>query len=366
MPGRLPFHYGSGCSGPAVSIGDIPFLPICSFPAYVQPTLALLHVDMTLPDLAPPPLCPCIFTVKAKPFSIHYPGYIGNPGASGSLIFKPSMPMNCCEPTFKMSGKLNLPCMPFAVSAFCRINVGSMHCTLVKLSHCHLKFSTYISLPNTFSCIPFSFKRTFSVTPAGALKGFTFGKNPAKPCQLLWSAKISLPNTFSCIPFSFKRTFTIVPSGRGRVVGITFGKNPSKPCQIEWSAKISLPCVPFSISRTLRITGVGAVKGFTFGKTDCHLKFSALISMPCMAFVVDNGSDTINIGTFSFVLSAVPASCKLKQHGKISLPCTWVTAVNSVSYVAGNFLYHYHMVKVFTFQAVQQIQWATAEPCPSV
>ena len=282
MPGRLPFHYGPGCSGPVVSIGDIPFLPICSFPAYVQPTLALHHVNMTLPDLAPPPLCPCIFTVKARPFSINYPGYIGNPGASGSLVFKPSMPMNCCEPTFKMSGRLNLPCMPFAVSAFCRINIGSMHCTLVKLSHCHLKFSTYISLPSTFSCIPFSIGAKFSVTPPSALKGFFFGKDPSHSCKLKFSVKLSLPSP-SCIKFS-----------------------------------------------------------------------------------VANGPDTINIGTFSFVLSAVPASCKLKQHGKISLPCTWVTAVNSVSYDGTNFKCHYRLVKVFTFQPVQQTTWATAEPCPAV
>lgn len=151
MADRLPFQYGSGCSGPLVSIGDIPFLPICSFPLYTQPTLALHHVAMTLPDLAPPPLCPCIFTIRAIPFSVTYSGFIGDAGGKASLVFKPAaLPQNCCEPTFKMSGKLKLPCMPFSTLGDAAINIGKIVFSFKKLSHCKLKTSMYISLPTTW------------------------------------------------------------------------------------------------------------------------------------------------------------------------------------------------------------------------
>lgn len=151
MAERKAFSYGPDCSGPAVSIGDIPFLPICSMPTYISPTLALHHVDMTLPDLAPPPLCPCIWTFKAEAFSIRFT-QIQRISAVGSLYVVPAPPTidrNCCEPSFEISAWLRLPCMPFSVIASPSINIGTFSFHVSQVS-CKVKLHPDISLPATW------------------------------------------------------------------------------------------------------------------------------------------------------------------------------------------------------------------------
>ena len=232
MAARKAFSYGLGCSGPVVSIDDIPFLPICSMPTYVQPTLALHHVDMTLPNLATPPLCPCIWTFKALPFSFSF-AQIKPISAIGSIWVVPMPPgldRNCCEPTFNMSAFLKLPCMPFSVTAVHSIKLG-------KLS-------------------------------------------------------------------------------------VHFGK--AATCKLSLDIKISQPCIPFVVST----------------------------------------APAINIGTFSFIVSRFDDLCKLRLRPDVSLPATWISVVNSVSFDGTNFKYHSKRLRVYAVQDGTSTTWATAEPCP--
>jgi hypothetical protein len=217
-----------------VSIGDIPFLPICSMPTYTAPTLALHHVDMTLPNLATPPFCPCIWTIQAFPshFNITFT-QITPVSASGSLYVLPAPPTidrDCCEPSFDILAFLKLPCMPFSVTAVHSINLG-------KLS-------------------------------------------------------------------------------------VHFGK--AATCKLSLDIRISQPCLPFVVS----------------------------------------GVPNINIGTFSFIISQIAADCKVRLRPKVSLPTTWVSVVDTVSFDGSHFKYHSKRLQVYAVQNGTSTTWATAEPCP--
>ena len=193
MATRGPFQYGSGCSGPVVSTGNISFLPICTFPVYPMPTVNMFHIDMSIPDLAPPPLCPCIGSFGTRVLNV---SFLPIDTVTGAVKVNPAGGGNCCEPSFNMSLNLQMPCMPFTTSHYAHINVGKVSVNFAKCSgQCKLDLDINISLPPIFSgaCMPWDVQNNAGTINVG---NFNFSFEAAKAsCLLKAKGKISLPFT---------------------------------------------------------------------------------------------------------------------------------------------------------------------------
>jgi hypothetical protein len=101
---------------------------------------------------------------------------------------------------------------------------------------------------------------------------------------------------------------------------------------------------------------------YRVSQVSCKVKLHPEISLPCMPFSI-LAMPSINIGTFSFHVSQV--SCKVKLHPEISLPATWISMVQSVSFIGGTtFRYHSKRLRVYAVQDGTDTTWATAESCP--
>lgn len=236
---RDPFEYVSWCDGPSVDISPLVDFPLCTNISYQQPTFALHRVPMTIPDLAPPPLCPCIWS-----FDTQSPGHanvmftdIARTGAVASALVYPEKgeDQNCCDPSFQMELDLELPCIPFDYTNTATVGGGGIFDFAIVQSGCELKFSFHVSFP----------------TGAGS---------------------------FTCIPFDPTVTHTAEWSGIGDL-DIALRTEPGT-CVLIISYDFSIPCVAFGVTSDLNIN-IGSINGGLAATTaDCNLKLSADISLP--------------------------------------------------------------------------------------
>jgi hypothetical protein len=188
---RDPFEYVSWCDGPSVDISPLVDFPICDTVNYNNPTLDIHRVAMTIPDLAPPPMCPCIWS-----FDTESPGHavvsltaISRAAAGGRIVVVPQLgdSQNCCEPSFQIEFDLNLPCVPFDFTATgTATGIGTFDIAMV-ISGCVVKFSYVMSIP----CIAFSVENNISTPNIGSL-AMGLVVNTAD-CKLKLSAKLSMP-----------------------------------------------------------------------------------------------------------------------------------------------------------------------------
>jgi hypothetical protein len=310
---RDPFEYVSWCEGPSVDISPLVDFPLCTEIQYEQPTFALHHVDMTIPDLAPPPLCPCIWT-----FDTNSPGRINinvtgiDPSAAtGAITVWPDKgeEQDCCDPTFNINFSIDLPCIAFDVS--------------------------------------------ITGTATGA--AFALGASvDHENCALKLSYMLSMD--FTCIAFSATVTHTAEWSGIG---AFDFAlREVPESCKLVLSYDISIPCIAFSGAVTGVNSGIGV---FDFAlrpvPESCKVIFSYDISVPCIGFSVENALG-INIGDFGGGLVVSAENCKLKLSTDISLPVTTETVIVSVRLDETNgFQIYKKEVKIY--QVVNDLGWST-------
>jgi hypothetical protein len=175
-----------------VDISPLIDFPICDTVNYNVPTLDLHRVQMTIPDLAPPPMCPCIWSSDTEA-----PGYasiavtaISRQEASGRIAVVPRYgdELNCCDPTYDVEFDLQLPCIPFDFTVTgTSTGVGTFDLALIPVvSECVVRFSYAISIP----CIAFSVEADSTINIGSV--DLALVANTAD-CELKVSAKISLP-----------------------------------------------------------------------------------------------------------------------------------------------------------------------------
>lgn len=306
---RDPFEYVSWCAGPSVDVSPLTDFPLCTQVSYTEPTMALFQVDMTIPDIAPPPLCPCIWTHDTKP-----------PGTT-DIAFKPEVEptasiqvwpsggenQNCCEPTYNIDFKLELPCI------------------------------------------------AFSVTTDGESEGigeFNFGGGvePGE-CLLVFSYHLSIP----CIAFS------------GNAVGSNAGIGQftadlvvlSESCELKLSYYLSIPCIAFSGNVVGTNTGIGQFNvDLVPISADCELKLSYYLSIPCIGFEIGSLHNSINIGNFDANIAIDSGECELKLSADISLPETTETVIVSIDLDSTNG-FRVYKKELRVYEEVNDIGWVS-------
>ena len=138
---RKPFEYVGDCDGPSVNTDIVPSgFTSCEDVVYTHPTLALQDYQMTVPDVAPPPLCNGLGSVTAS-------GTME--GISGSLAISSSG--SACSPDLTVSYSFKVPCIGFTTSVNASISTGSIIVGLTPNNEtCQLDLDVAISLPAGF------------------------------------------------------------------------------------------------------------------------------------------------------------------------------------------------------------------------
>lgn len=327
MATREAFEYAAWCAGPSVDINPPADFPICTVMSYAQPTLALHHVGMTLPDLAPAPLCPCIWTFNTEQENSTFALALTNISVAAITAMLEICPVNglnqdCCAPEFNVNVDIKLPCMPFEPSLGLSINTGAFTGSFYK-DVCKLKLDLKLSLP---------------------------------------------PATCTCIKFSVVATGTAV--GPSVFFDIALTKNVPN-CLVKLSYKLSIPCLPLHVADAQSIAigkGVNPTFDLALSKlANCTLKLSGKISLPCMPFNVAD-AHTLIIGpggfggAFDLALSKL-SDCTLKLSGKISLPGKLVTVIVSAEYANKTFKVWKRVVKAYDFGSPSEKQIFVAISC---
>ena len=143
MADRLPFEYADWCSGPVVDLDLLPTgFPICTIPTFTSPTFRTKdNPALTIPDVLPPPFCPCVPTMSPGldvVFNIRnaYATYPlnsgGDPTSVGVTVLVPPrfhlevdpVTADCCDPEFEVDYNIDLPCIPFTLSARNNVRTG--------------------------------------------------------------------------------------------------------------------------------------------------------------------------------------------------------------------------------------------------
>jgi hypothetical protein len=191
---RDPFEYVSWCDGPSVDISPLVDLPLCTDILYEDPTFDLHHVDMTLPDISPPQMCPCIWTFDTKAPGGTDIKFTGIDPASATAEIKvipyKGEGQDCCDPTFNISFDLKLPCLAFSVTTDVTINIGRISfAATADVSNCRLRMSADISLPATSETVIVSIR-------VDAVNGFQVYKKTVKLYEVIsdigWETIISV------------------------------------------------------------------------------------------------------------------------------------------------------------------------------
>jgi len=324
MAVREPFEYAAWCAGPSVDISPPADFPICTVISYVRPTLALHHIDMTLPDLAPPPLCPCIWTYNTEMedsnFSIEMAAIsIGEISGFFEVRPKVGLAQDCCAPEFNVSIDMKLPCMAFEPSLHLSINTGLFSGSFCK-DECDLQLNLKLSIPEV-DCINFSALATGTFTGVGGKFDVTLAENVSN-CQLRLSYKLSIP----CLHFNVADAQDVIigVGGLGGEFDLALSKLAN--CTLKLSGHLSLPCMPFNVYNT-QVFSVVPDAGFDVNlvkMANCTLKLSQHIKFPCMPFNVAV-SNTVTMGNWDTPVFDVAlkkmSNCTLKLSQHLSLPC---------------------------------------------
>ena len=148
MADRQPFVYPDWCTGPVVDIEMPPGFPVCDFVTFTRPTY--LHVArLDPPDIDPPPFCPCIPTITPTMASTW------DFGGTRSVFDIKIMPVtqDCCNPEFKISFDIQIPCMPFDMAVTSRFTDGATYAGKPYLNIRHVtntcKFEFNLQLPKS-------------------------------------------------------------------------------------------------------------------------------------------------------------------------------------------------------------------------
>ena len=120
MPTRQPFEYPDWCTGPEVDLDFGAGFPVCDYVTFTTPVYE--HVPMlNPPDLDPPPFCPCIPTIKPTAAATYKFGGSGKPTFDIRIV---PVTDDCCNPDFRISFDLEIPCMPFEMVATAKYTNG--------------------------------------------------------------------------------------------------------------------------------------------------------------------------------------------------------------------------------------------------
>jgi len=358
MAVREPFEYAAWCAGPSVDISPPADFPICTVISYVRPTLALHHIDMTLPDLAPPPLCPCIWTYNTEMedsnFSIEMAAIsIGEISGFFEVRPKVGLAQDCCAPEFNVSIDMKLPCMAFEPSLHLSINTGLFSGSFCK-DECDLQLNLKLSIPEV-DCINFSALATGTFTGVGGKFDVTLAENVSN-CQLRLSYKLSIP----CLHFNVADAQDVIigVGGLGGEFDLALSKLAN--CTLKLSGHLSLPCMPFNVYNT-QVFSVVPDAGFDVNlikMANCTLKLSQHIKFPCMPFEVSDAQDLIigpggYGGKFDLALSKL-AGCGLKLSGHLSLPGTGLEVLVSAEYANKTFKVWKRTVNLYKFASASE------------
>jgi hypothetical protein len=205
---RDPFEYVGWCVGPSVNIDPVVDFPLCTDIGYVNPTLDIFRIDMTIPDLAPPPMCPCIWSFDSDSpgqSSVNVTG-ISKDSASGRIVVRPrnADEQDCCNPSFDIDFKIDMPCIPFGLS-FSGTATGGVFSLggSIDLENCNLVLRYKASFPNvSVTCIGFSVTNVIEPLNVGELNLALVADIPN--CLLKMSAKISLPEAEETVIVSIR------------------------------------------------------------------------------------------------------------------------------------------------------------------
>ena len=148
MSDRQPFVYPDWCTGPVVDIDMPPGFPVCDYVTFTRPTY--MHVPrIDPPDIDPPPFCPCIPTI------IPTTDATWNFGGSNSVMDIKIVPVaqDCCNPDFRITFDIEVPCMPFDMVATSAFTEGASFANKPYLNIRHVtntcKFEFNLKLPRS-------------------------------------------------------------------------------------------------------------------------------------------------------------------------------------------------------------------------
>jgi hypothetical protein len=143
---RDPFEYLGDCTGPDVDLDIVPSgFPICSFPSFRDPTFCPNLLDPTKPEIAPPPMCPCIPTMYLTPDSTI--AVTGTLEPFMTFLVRPGTD-DCCEPTFEATMEIFIPCVGFDLEVIASINTGIVSADVsIGTADCEVGINIGISLP---------------------------------------------------------------------------------------------------------------------------------------------------------------------------------------------------------------------------
>lgn len=163
MADRQPFEYPDWCDGPTVDLDIIPTgFPLCSSPTFNDPTIFINNPFISVPEIAPPPMCVCIPTIPGTGGAgvagcecdstfcvsgtyiggIYYqPGShcIDNGGGFAGTFGIEIIPVteDCCDPEYEMQFDVDVPCIPFNIATELNF-IGQTEATgsLIAWKHC--------------------------------------------------------------------------------------------------------------------------------------------------------------------------------------------------------------------------------------
>ena len=200
---RAPFTPMTGCPPISADINILHSMPMCTLPTFSSPTCAIRLPEVAIPDLAPPDPCQELNFIISGGVQLLDPPLRSGPQLKLTLGLHPQpreLPDPCTDP-YKLSFKLELPCLPDFIPDVSNITIlppggPGFFSGAVKLIHASCKLHAEFDVRIKFPKVNFS--------GISALSGITGPIGPTGPS----GAGFNLP---SGIPGQFLQLVTNVP-----------------------------------------------------------------------------------------------------------------------------------------------------------
>jgi len=334
---RQPFQLPPGCDPVSFNIDIIPAdFPLCSIPPFTDPQTC--NHEFPIPDIPiMPPFCPCI---RLSPTT-------GDSKVSGSnltmqLTVVDQSSGDCCDPCFKLSYNLNIPCLPYSISrhvdkAVVSGNVATLALTFYKPElGCELQLSYCLNIP----CLP---KTVAVVMEAGKIQGSTptlaLKLTKTDACELQLSYCLNIP----CLP---KTVAVAMQAGQilGSAPTLALKLTKTDTCELQLSYCLNIPCLPKAVSKIIEPAILSGNEQPTLALTiykpeiGCDLKLSYQLFIPCLPKTVSriiSPATLSGIGnpTLALTIYKPELGCELKLSYNLHMPCLprEVSSVGTVS-----------------------------------